>query len=44
MKDLSVKSLKHLPGRVRPALPALCFAEAREIGLTSKLSILNLGL
>ena len=37
-------NLKHLPGLVRPALPALYLAEALEIGETKRDSTLSLGL
>jgi hypothetical protein len=39
-----VYSLKHFPGLVRPARPALYLAEAFDIGETSNDSTLNLGL
>ena len=39
-----MKSRKHLPGRVWPALPALYFADAQLIGLTNKISTLWRGL
>lgn len=42
--DDSVYSLKHFPGLVRPARPALYLAEAFDIGETSNDSTLNLGL
>lgn len=32
LKSLSVHNLKHFPLHILPALPALCFAELREIG------------
>lgn len=44
MKDPSVYNLKHFPGLVLPALPALYFALALEIGDTNKDSTLILGL
>lgn len=44
LKEASVYNLKHFPGRVRPALPARCWALAFEIGLTSKDSTLIRGL
>lgn len=44
VKDLRVNKRKHLPGWVRPALPALCLALALLIGLTSRLSTLYRGL
>ena len=34
-KAFSVYRRKHLPGRVRPARPARCAADAREMGETS---------
>lgn len=40
----SVYSLKHFPGPVRPALPALYLADAYEIGVTTRVSIPSLGL
>ena len=40
----SVSSLKHYPGRVRPARPARWCADAREIGDTSRLSTRERGL
>ena len=36
MKSFSVNSRKHFPGRVRPARPARCCADAFEIGVTSR--------
>lgn len=44
VNDASVYSLKHLPGRVRPARPHRCFALACEMGATSSDSMLVLGL
>lgn len=44
LKDLSVYSRKHLPGFVRPARPARCWAEAWDIGDTSSDSTLMRGL
>lgn len=44
MNEPSVYNLKHLPGLVLPALPALYLALALEIGETNKLSTLILGL
>lgn len=40
----SVYNQKHFPGPVQPAHPALCQADAYEIGATTKLSIPSLGL
>ena len=37
--DQAVKRRKHFPGCVRPARPALWFAAACDIGVTTKLSI-----
>ena len=41
---LSVYSLKHLPGPVRPARPARCLADACEMGATTSESIPTFGL
>lgn len=42
--DFYVYNLKHFPGLVRPALPALCLALALEIGETNRLYTLIRGL
>jgi hypothetical protein len=40
----SVYNLKHLPGPVLPARPALYLADAYDMGLTTRVSIPSLGL
>jgi len=40
----SVYNLKHLPGPVLPARPALYLADAYDIGLTTRVSIPSFGL
>lgn len=44
VKERSVYSRKHLPGRVLPARPERCWAEACEMGDTSRLSTRMRGL
>lgn len=39
LNAISVYSLKHTPGPVRPARPALCLALACEIGTTTRESM-----
>jgi hypothetical protein len=44
LKASSVYNLKHLPGPVLPALPALYLADAYEMGVTTRVSIPIFGL